>query len=515
MASLSPERVLVIRLGALGDVVNVAPAVSALRAARPHAHITWLVEDRASEAVDLLSDVDEKLVFPRRAWQQGLWRPIRLLHTLRETFRLLRRLSSPRFDVSLDFQGNLKSGVFGLLAGARQRVGYAKGFCREGNHIFTNVHFAPHSGQVRRCDRHMALLRHFGLDVQAELPTSRVPASAQDAVRDFLSERQRPGQPLVAMHPGASKFAAFKRWPAEKYARLADQLAQDPGCLVVFTYGPGERGTVDDILREMKMPAALLPTSPSIATMAAMFQASALVVGGDTGPLHLAAGLGRPVVGIYGPKDTGLYAPCGDSYVLVRSGLPCSPCTRRRCAGSACMRSIRVATVLDSCRSLLAHPRVRAAAPAEVVVDKPGPAPGAAAAGDAPPYRLWPLPRGDWTVQAGPLRGRVTPYGLDHELLVRLSDPAGFFDQPDAEVIEEGPGVRTCRVPMDFESGRQAICVRHDRAAPKRARAEYTSALVVGGTPERPDTPLAFVERRRFGRCCESMLVTTEQPRIQ
>ena len=509
----------------MGDVANVASAASVLREHYPDARIVWLVQDTASEVVDMFCDVDEKVVFERRRWLRDIRRLSTAFRAVREAGRFLRLLRHPRFDVSLDFQANLKSGVLGLLANARQRVGFAEGFCREGNDLFTDFRYAPSQSRVRRPDRHLALLRHFGIDAESRLPRLRVPGWAEREVREFLAKRVGPGQRIVAIHPGTSDFAAFKRWPADKFALLADRLVRDTGCAVVFTWGPGELDIVRGILDAMTAPAFALP--PGLMKMAALFRECALCIGGDTGPLHLAAALGAPVLGMYGPKDTGLYAPTGSRYILVRSGLRCGPCARRRCPGSPCMRSIRVQTVLDAAHALLAgEDEVASTALPSVRMEEaafhwsPRPPTGRA------PYRLRDRGDGLWAFAGGRFRGLVDRGAGDHELLARLAAPTSFFETPGASWLTNRPHSQACRVSLAAELGQRRVhvkrylrpgsFVRHSRRKrPSQARNAWGAArrLLAAGVPV--PRPLAFVERGLSLSPRESALVTEDVPDSQ
>ena len=522
MAGRRRPRILIIRLGAVGDVVNVAPAASILRDRFPDARIAWLVEDRASDVVDLFCDVDEKIVFERRRWSREIRSLLTAFGVVREAGRFLSTLRHPRFDVSLDFQANLKSGVLGMLARARDRVGFAEGFCREGNDLFTGARYAPSQSRVRRPDRHLALLRHFGVTDELRLPRTKVPEWAAREVDEFiLAEiRHRQRKRIVAMHPGTSNFAAFKRWPPEKFAILADHLIEDLGCAVVFTWGPGELEIVQTVLDAMSCSAATLPGPPSLLKAAALFERSALMIGGDTGPMHLASALGTPAVGIYGPKDTGLYAPSGDSHILVGPNLPCGPCGRRTCPEAPCMRSIRVETVLDAARTLLASARGPRTIPVpDIRQEQAGALPDGKARKGVPPYRVTWRSDGLLSVSAGKFRGAVDPSANHHDLLIRLANPASFFSAGGAEWVINRRDNKVCRVPVKVEVGEFQAHVKRwlpagsfsshrERTRHRRAMNAWRAArrLREAGVPT--PTPLVVAERRAFMSMGESVLVT-------
>jgi lipopolysaccharide heptosyltransferase II len=345
------QTLLVIRLGALGDVANTVPAVAALKKGLPDVRIAWLVEESSAELVVATGVADDVIPFPRRTLS-ALWkRPWRWWAAIRENRRFLKRLRAHRYACALDFQGNFKSGMLGALSWARDRIGFARGFSREMNWLFNNILAAPSSPRLPRADKNAALAQVLLPDL--ELGKVEIPENPEAAapVERFIEGLPGKG-PLVVMHPGASAFGEFKRWPAERYGLLAARLAQEKDCRCVITQGPGEEALARQAAAASDGKAIVAPAL-SMRELIELLRRADLVVACDTGPLHIAALLNRPLVAIFGPKDPEIYAPYNTPLELVRLDLPCSPCTKRSCPHVECIMGIEVQDIVNAADRLL------------------------------------------------------------------------------------------------------------------------------------------------------------------
>lgn len=356
-----PHRVLVVRLSAVGDVLHALPAVHALAAARPDVEIDWLVEDRAAALVEGHPDLATVHVVPRARWRRTLRRPLSVPGTLLDVARFVGRLLRRRYDAVVDLQGNLKSGLWAAVAGAPVRVGLASGEAREANGFFVNRRVAVPAGVRHRVER---ALRVVGVVAGAPLPfagggVAPVAADGDAAawVARALEGRGLGTRGFVVLHPGTSRFGAFKRWPTDRFAALAARVVRETGAAVVLTGAPGEEPLVDAVAAAAGVPTTGLVT-PNLATLAALLARARFVVAADTGPLHLAAGLGVPVVGLFGPKDAAVYGPygagpdgtAGPLPVIVRDDVGCRPCAVRWCPDPVCMSGIEVDEVFARVR---------------------------------------------------------------------------------------------------------------------------------------------------------------------
>lgn len=153
------KNILIVRLGAMGDIIHVMPAVINLRRTFPDASLVWLVEDKAQCLVEALPGIDEVIVFPRKKWQTALRHPRKYFTVAAELRAFLRKLREREYDVALDFHGNFRSGLLAYLSNAKTRVGFSKGYCKEANYIFTNVRMKPHQKKMHRIEKYFSLLQ--------------------------------------------------------------------------------------------------------------------------------------------------------------------------------------------------------------------------------------------------------------------------------------------------------------------------------------------------------------------
>lgn len=344
------DRVLILRLGALGDVVRTLPAAAAIRTLYPGAHLTWLVEPGAAGVVEAAGVVDEVLVFPRGRLVEalaegdglGLWREVRrFVETLRER----------RFDLTLDFHGLLKTGLLARLSGAPIRIGYAAPTGREGSALFATHRVGPLPVAISRFERNAALVR--ALSCRARWPeapllspsplaearlTARLRAAGRERSRDF-----------VLIHPGSSRGAQHKRYPAAGWAAVARALAAD-GHEVWIATGPNrhERSLTEDIVRRADGALHLAPETRSFDDLLALQSRAAVFLAADSGPLHAASLAGVPVVQVLGPTHPIQNAPWPHATSeAIRAPLPCSPC-RKGCADPACLRALPPAAIVEA-----------------------------------------------------------------------------------------------------------------------------------------------------------------------
>lgn len=326
------ERILVIRLGAVGDVVRTLPAVSALRAGYPQARITWLVENASSSLLRGQPWIDELLVFPRETLSAAL-RELRLGAACKTVHEVRQALGERRFDLAVDFHSILKSALLARLSAAPRRVAYAAPFGREVSWCFATELARLSSTKGSRFDRNLALVRFLGLQTNPDPRPLRIEAERIARVQAQLglcrevqalsaNEQHEPsaasvaassgwqsntprnaGMPIV-IHAGTSAHTAHKRYTREGYAAVARALAQ-AGHRIVLSFGPAaeEQRFAASIVALAQGAAELAPVTPSLLDLAALFSCARLYIGSDTGPMHVASLMGTPVVQLIGPTD--------------------------------------------------------------------------------------------------------------------------------------------------------------------------------------------------------------------
>ncbi|HEB51890.1 MAG TPA: glycosyltransferase family 9 protein [bacterium] len=329
-------RVLVVRLSALGDVLFALETVAALRRERPDAHVDFLVEDRFARLLDGHPQLDAVHIYPRR-------------HKRRIPASIL-RLRRTRYDVVLDLHGIQKSAWHVFWTKAATKVGPGPPAAREGATFAYDITVPMPTPPPHRADIGHRLLAAIGLSGTPAAPT----LATCEPPPELLAGLQRP---RVLLHPGTSAFAAFKRWPRDRFAELARRLA-GRGIGVVVGFGPGERELAEPALQAAPGARAADGSQLGLAGLAGTMRHCDVVVAADTGPLHLASTVGARCVAIFGPKDERRYGPRahgGVHHELVFHDVPCRPCRRRTCASPQCVLGIDVDAVEAAVQHQLAE----------------------------------------------------------------------------------------------------------------------------------------------------------------
>ena len=265
VSAMEPRKILILRLSAVGDVIRTLPAVKALKEHIPSSTLTWIVEEPSQAFLKSQPEVDEVILFPRKRWAQGMKSFRRLWGTIREMWGFIIGLRKRRFDVVLDFHGLLKSGLLSFLSGSPKRIGYDRRSTKEGNFFFSNVKVRLPKGRISRFERNLALLKGVGLDVKELKYSLHIPPEDREYVASFFKASSASlKRPLIAVHPGTSPKALFKRWMPDQYAQLADRLVRELNATVLFTWGDTELKWVEGIRKEMKEPSLLGPKTESL-----------------------------------------------------------------------------------------------------------------------------------------------------------------------------------------------------------------------------------------------------------
>jgi heptosyltransferase I len=302
--------VALVKLSALGDIVHALPVAAALRTLQPSWRLTWIVERRHARLLRDHPALDDLVVVDTRSWRSARG-PAELARTVRELGALGRRLRAARYDAVVDLQGLVKSGLLARVTGARMRIGFATRECRERlNALFTNRHVTPPPSAHHVVEQYLALLSPLGAATATALPVEfHLPSdpAAESAVEEFFEgSRLKSSDRVVVLNPGAGR--PEKRWPASRFAELARRLADEDIGRVIVAWGPGEF----DVARTIADggPTLLAPRT-DLDGLVALLRRASVVVAGDTGPLHVAAALGVPCVGLYGPTPSVRNAPWG------------------------------------------------------------------------------------------------------------------------------------------------------------------------------------------------------------
>lgn len=353
-------KILLVRLRLIGDVVFTTPAIGALRRRFPDAHLTYLVEAPAEPVVSHHPDLNSIIVLER---PRGLAR-------LRYDVQLATGLRAERFDVAIDFHGGPRSGFLTWATGARQRIGYdlpGRRWCYTTRIPWTRSLVPPRHSVLNQWD----LLTPLGIDAadRARDPvTMTIDPAAKVRVHSRLSAAGvAPGAPVIVMHVSAGN--PFRRWPAASFAAVAAALArEDRRRRVVVTSGPSEAAAAEAVAHEARSlagdaAAGIVRTGEfDLAELRALVGRAALFIGGDSGPLHVAATTQTPVVALFGPTLPERSMPWRDPVIgaiAVDAGpLPCRPCHQRHCVPGdfRCLTAISPTMVLSAACTLLDAP---------------------------------------------------------------------------------------------------------------------------------------------------------------
>ena len=341
-------RILIVRLGALGDVVHAIPVAAALRRAFPAARLDWLVSARHRAVLDLVPVIDRRLVLEAGAGQA---------RTLLAAVGELRR---SRYDVAIDLQGLLKSALLARGSGASRVIGFATSYLRErlARPFYTDV-YDPGCGGIYdpRETRHvveinLGLLQPLGVSATVpEFPIDRVDSAVARMVVEQSNGR------YVLLNPGAQW--PNKRWPPSRFGLLAATLRERYGLTSIALWAGDERRLAEEIVAHAGG-AALVSPPAAIADLVALARGAVVMVSGDTGPTHIAAAVGTPVVGIFGPTRPARNGPWSPDDVTVSRDGVCQCHHLRRCRlQTMCLLDIAVADMVDAVDRRLAaadHP---------------------------------------------------------------------------------------------------------------------------------------------------------------
>jgi 3-deoxy-D-manno-octulosonic-acid transferase/heptosyltransferase-1 len=364
--------ILIVKLSAIGDVIHTLPSLAALRRCHPDADITWVVEEAAADLLAGHPDLNRVIVSSRKRWIHELRRG-QIAAPLREMLVFFSEIRRRPYDLVIDFHGLLKSAVIVFLSGGKQKLGYDS--LQELSGLFYNEKIPEDLGK-HAVDRYLDFVRYlaggpngwnaaclkgppeFTIAVGEEERRRVAALLAEHAEILAPAKKDRPGETerergFVAVNPVA--LWETKLWGDEKFAELGDRLREELGIGIALT--GGEAGPLERIRGRMRTKAVNLGGRTTLRELACLYRQAALLVSTDSGPMHLAAAMGTPVVALFGPTDPARTGPCGPGHRVIRRVLSCAPCFRKRCDLPRCMTEISVEEVFEAVREVLAAPK--------------------------------------------------------------------------------------------------------------------------------------------------------------
>ena len=353
-------RILIVRLGSIGDIVHALPSLGAIRGALPEAEISWVVESRAAEILRSNPLLDRLIVIDTKALRRGLMSG----ETLRAPRQQLRLLRASAFDLALDFQGLIKSAMIARLSGARRIVGFAREALREppSRILLQETVQIPKGLHVIR--KNLALVEGaLRIPIPFDAEEFQFPIAIDQTHEDEAANAVGLDRPYAILNPGGGW--PTKLWSAEKFGLLADELWDHFRLHSLLTSGPGEEELTQRALSSSKSGKARA-VSLSLKGLCALAKHADVYVGGETGPTHLAIAMGAPVVGLLGPTEWWRNgSPNPKDICVERTDIDCREnCHRRSCSKWICM-DIDVERVLHAVSERLA--RAGRIAPAHLV----------------------------------------------------------------------------------------------------------------------------------------------------
>lgn len=293
-----PRRILIVRLGAIGDVARVLPMLAGLKHRFPEAEVDWVVQSKAADLLRGHPEIARLWVVPFTSWREA-W--------TREAWALRRRMRARGYELVLDFQGMLKGAVWALAAGGPAvRVGWGPGHAQNLAWLWYHGLRTPPGRRVNRHLRHRALVDWLGApDVPATaLPLAADPAGPVDA---FATELAAEPRPWILAWPGSSRSGSHKRWHPDRMREAVRGIRDRTGGTILVGWGPAEEREARELAAGIPGARAIPPlTMPELALLLARCD---LYVGMDTGPMHVAALLGTPTVGVFGRSDPEIHGP--------------------------------------------------------------------------------------------------------------------------------------------------------------------------------------------------------------
>jgi heptosyltransferase-2 len=318
----------------IGDAVMCTPALAALRSGFPHAQITLLVNATVAELLKNNPHLDRIRVYDKAGEHRGLV----------GKFKLSQELSSESYDLAVLFQNAFEAALLAKLAKIPIRYGYPT----DGRGFLLTHHSPLPRAACHQVEYYLHLLKPLGWSGDSRRLWLATTDEENAAAKEYIRSHGIDGEVSVGINPGAT-YGAAKRWSTERYALLSDRLIESQKARIVIFGGPGEEDLGRAISSQMKHPAMVLSGRLTVRELMAMIRQCALFITNDSGPMHIAAAFGIPLVAIFGPTDPQTTSPLGEKSLILRKPVDCSPCLLRECPiDHRCMTRMTVDEVFEA-----------------------------------------------------------------------------------------------------------------------------------------------------------------------
>jgi lipopolysaccharide heptosyltransferase II len=352
---ISGKRILIVKQSSLGDVVHALPLAHALKRCHPDCYIGWIVQKGFAPLLEPDRCVDEiiSISIPSTSDPQtgkGVYGK-----AARATFRTLKdlrkRFRSAPYDLVLDLHASLRSGMLGLTNPGGVRIGFAD--AKEFNTFFQHHRLVTRPNEPHAVDKNLVFARFLNCIPEPEDFRIEINPAARYAVGKFLEQSGvRTAQQIIYANPSARWATKF--WTAPAWAEFADLVAEQTSAAIIFAGSPEDRPYIEQILSLTKGTPVVAAGSLSLSEAVALLSLSDVYVGVDSGPMHIAAFTGTPVVALFGPTEPEKVGPYGSGHLVVRrEDLTCLGCRKRSCDSRVCLESLSAALVFDALLGLL------------------------------------------------------------------------------------------------------------------------------------------------------------------
>ncbi len=341
--------ILIVKLSAIGDLIHTLPSLAAMRRLYPDAHITWVVEEAAADLVLHHPYLDQVLIFRRKSWIKEI-KAGQFHEAWRDALSFLAALKSRRYDLVVDFHGLFKSSIIVFLSQGKRKLGYDS--WQELSGLFLNEKI-PENMDKHAVDRYLDFPRHLGAVVKQAEFILPINPEAEDKAKALLASHCLEKKQYIAVSPVA--LWDTKLWDNRKFAKLADAISQRLKIPVVFT--GRDKESLDKITSLMITRRINVGGQTTLPELACIYKDALTVITTDSGPMHLAAAVGVPVIALFGPTDPARTGPYGTGHTIIRAGLSCSPCLLKKCPTKKCMEEIMPGMVFEAVEKLVGKAR--------------------------------------------------------------------------------------------------------------------------------------------------------------
>jgi heptosyltransferase-2 len=338
------KRILIVRTDRIGDVLLSTPAIKALRDSFPYAYIAMMVSPYAKDIVDGNPYLDEAIIYDKGGLHKS-WRG---------SLKFAQNLKKKRFDLAIILHPTNRVHLVTFFAGIAKRIGYDR---KLGFLLTDRIKHTKQLGEKHELEYNLDLLKYLGIEPKDKSLFMPIKEESERYVDElFKQEGINKKDKLLAIHPGAS--CPSKIWPQERFAEVADRLAENQGFKVLVIAGPKDIALAQKVTADMRHPAVNLAGKTSVAQLASVLERCQLFISNDSGPVHIASAVGTPVISIFGRNQRGLsplrWGPVGEKDRILHKEVGCIECLAHNCVKEfACLRAISVADVLSAADSIL------------------------------------------------------------------------------------------------------------------------------------------------------------------